>query len=155
MTLNYNRFSIHSAYVAAALALIGCTTTGSTEDITSRNFTESSSPSMVSMIAEQEQPSMIALPLVMLDKIEDQSAIAVDDNPITNLTLTEVAANDAYEQRQREVIDRKLAEMPQSLPDTVMTSVSKFLSSACIITRLTQPTPLKSPGLPPPFKCSF
>lgn len=156
MTLNYNRFSIHSAYVTAALALISCTTTAGTEDITARNFTESSSPSLGSMIAAQEQPSMIALPLVMLDKIEGQSAIAVDDNPITNLTLTEVAANDADEQRQRENIDRKLAEKNAAIAAGLCDDELEQVPLSCLYESVPYSTnSLEVPRFAAPFQVQF
>lgn len=91
-----------SALIAASFALAACTTVSNPAELQAQYETNSVSEPTITLTAPSAMKSdhrMVDLPLVMLDKIEQQTAFAIDTNPISDLTPEEIAAIDAERRR--------------------------------------------------------
>ncbi|WP_189498163.1 trypsin-like serine protease [Algimonas arctica] len=101
-----------SAFLAIPVALSACTTVSNPAELAAHYDPNSSSEATQTMAVTPAMVSdhrLVDLPLVMLDKIEQKTAFAVDPNPFSPLTPDEIAAEVAEQQRISLEIDQKIA----------------------------------------------
>lgn len=93
------------AFIATSFALSACTTVSNPSELLTQYETNSVSEPTISFPAPSAMKSddrMVDLPLVMLDKIEQQTTFAVDTNPLSPLTPEKIEEIEAERQRIRQ-----------------------------------------------------
>ncbi|MGJ8559216.1 MAG: trypsin-like serine protease [Litorimonas sp.] len=92
------------ALIVTSFMLSACTTVSNPDDLLAQYETNSNSEKTTTLTpssAPNSNTRMVALPLVMLDKIEQQTTFAVDNNPLSPLTPEEIEDIEAERERIR------------------------------------------------------
>lgn len=104
------------ALLVTSFVLSACTTVSNPDELLSNYETNSASESTITPAepsAMKSDRGMVALPLVMLDKIEQQTTFAVDTNPLSPLTPEEIEEIRA----ERERINLEAAQLDAARED--------------------------------------